>query len=84
MIFIKLGNGNLGPSLFSEHPFQKAKLDIANATIDKGQYKGILDKIIDKIKSIKDTTGNTYCNKKKQVKSNFLKFDKRFEINNGQ
>ena len=55
-----------------------------NATIDNGQYNGILNRIIDKVQSIKDTTGKTYCNKKKQAKSNFLKFDKRFEINNGQ
>jgi hypothetical protein len=83
-ILIKLGDGNLGPSLFPEHPFQYAKLEIPNATIDKGQYNGILNKIIDTIKSINETTGKTYCNKKKQAKSNFLKLDKRFEINNGQ
>ena len=55
-----------------------------NATIDNGQYNGILNRIIDKVQSIKDTTGKTYCNKKKQVKSIFLKFDRRFEINKGQ
>ena len=52
--------------------------------MDKGQYNGILNKTIETVQSIKDTTGNTYCNKKKQAKSNFLKFDKRFDINNGQ
>ena len=83
-ILIKLGDGNLGPSLFPEHPFQYAKLEIPNATIDKGQYNGISNKIIETIKSINDTTGKTYCNKKKQDKSIFLKFDRRFEINKGQ
>ena len=83
-MFMKLGDGNLGPSLFWEQPFQKAKLEIPNATIDKGQYNGISNRIIDTIKSINDTTGNAYCNKKKQAKSNFLKLDNRFEIKNGQ
>ena len=83
-MLIELGDGNLGPSLFSEHPFQKAKLEIPNATIDSGQYNGISNKIIDIIKSTNDTTGKTYCNKKKQDKSIFLKLDKRFENNNGQ
>ena len=83
-MLIKLGDGNLGPSLFSEHPFQKAKPEIQNATIDRGQYNGISNKMIDTIKSINDTTGKTYCNKKKQVKSIFFKFDRRFEINKGQ
>ena len=80
----KLGDGNFGPSLFEEHPFQKAKLEIQNATIDKGQYNGMSNKIIDTIKSIKDTTGKAYCNKKKQDKSIFLRLDRRFEINKGQ
>ena len=83
-MLIKLGDGNLGPSLFWEHPFQKAKLEIPNATIDKGQYNGISNKIIEMIKSINDTTGKAYCNKKKQDKSIFLAFDRRFEINKGQ
>ena len=83
-MLMKLGDGNFGPSLNWEHPFQKAKLEIPNATIDKGQYNGIFNKIIDTVQSIKDTTGKTYCNKKKQAKSSFLKFDKRLEINNGQ
>ena len=68
----KDGAGNFGPSLFCEHPFQKAKPETQNATIDKGQYSGISTKIIETIKSIKDTTGKTYCNKKKQDKSIFL------------
>ena len=55
-----------------------------NATIDKGQYKGISNKAIETTKSIKDTTGNTYCNKKKLAKSNFLKLDNRLESNKGQ
>ena len=55
-----------------------------SATKDRGQYKGILDKINEKIKSINDTTGKTYCNKKKHVKSNFFKFEICLEINNGQ
>ena len=41
IIFIKLDSGNLGPSLFPEHPLKQAKLEIPNATIDKGQYNGI-------------------------------------------
>ncbi len=81
---MKLGDGNLGPSLFPEHPFQNANPEIQNATIDRGQYNGLSTKIIDEIKSIRDTTGKTYCNKKKQVKSIFLKLDTRFDINKGQ
>ena len=67
-----MGDGNPGPSLFWEHPFQKAKLEIQNATIDRGQYSGVSNKIIDTIKSINETTGKTYCNRKKQDKSIFF------------
>ena len=55
-----------------------------NATIDRGQYSGVSNKIIDTIKSINDTTGKAYCNRKKQDKSIFLNVDRRFEINKDQ